>query len=96
MMARRRRMSLALKRKLYLVGAGCFFVLGVLGLFLPILQGILFLLVSLVLFARGSARGRLLRRKFIKRYPQWGGKLQSAEHWLSGLPRRLKRKLGWR
>ena len=90
-MARRKRMSLALKRKLYLVGAGFFFVLGVLGLFLPILQGVLFLMVSLILFAKGSARGRLLRRRFIHRYPKWGAKLNDAEKWLAGLPRRIKK-----
>jgi len=93
-MARRKRISLALKRKLYLVGAGFFFVLGILGLFLPILQGVLFLLVSLVLFAKGSARGRLMRRRFIHRYPKWGAKLKSAEDWLHHLPRRIKKKLG--
>lgn len=92
-MARRKRMSLALKRKLYLVGAGFFFILGVLGLFLPILQGVLFLTVSFVLFARGSARGRLLRQRFVRRYPQWGAKLKSAEHWISHLPGRIKKKL---
>lgn len=95
-MARRKRMSLAFKRKLYLVGAGFFFVLGILGLFLPILQGVLFLMVALVLFAKGSARGRLMRRRFIHRYPKWGEKLQSAEHWLHHLPGRIKKKLGRR
>ena len=95
-MARRKRMSLALKRKLYLVGAGLFFILGILGLFLPILQGVLFLLVSLVLFSRGSARGRLMRRRFIHRYPVWGHNLKSAEDWIHHLPGRIKKKLGWR
>jgi uncharacterized protein len=95
-MARRKRMSLAFKRKLYLVGAGFFFVLGILGLFLPILQGVLFLMVSLVLFAKGSARGRLMRRRFIHRYPKWGAKLKSSEHWLHHLPGRIKKKLGRR
>ena len=81
-----------LKRKLYLVGAAVFFVLGIIGLFVPVLQGVLFLLVSLVLFAKGSARGRILRRNLIKRYPQWGAKATAAEKWLSGLLRRVK---GW-
>ena len=81
-----------LKRKLYLAGAAVFFILGIIGLFLPVLQGVLFLLVSLVLFAKGSARGRILRRKLIKRYPKWGAKVTAAEKWLSGLLRRVK---GW-
>ena len=95
-MARRKWMSLALKRKLCLIGAGFFFILGILGLFLPILQGVLFLLVSFVLFSKGSARGRLMRRRFIHRYPKLGGKLQSAEDWVHHLPGRIKKKLGGR
>lgn len=94
-MARRKRMSLAIKRKLYLIAGICFFILGILGLFLPILQGVLFLLVSLVLLSKSSSRVRLLKRKFIHRYPQWGAKLQSAEKWSNSLPGRIKKKLGW-
>ena len=90
-MAPRRKMSIAFKRKLYLIGGVVFFILGVLGLFLPILQGVLFLLVSLILFARGSARGRMLKRKLVLRYPQWGAKVITAEVWLAGLPQRMKR-----
>ena len=90
-MSPRRKMSIAFKRKLYLIGGVVFFILGVLGLFLPILQGVLFLLVSLILFARGSARGRMLRRRLIKRYPQWGSKLIAVEEWLAGAPQRIKR-----
>lgn len=90
-MARRWTMTLALKRKLCLGAAVFFFFLGVLGLFLPILQGVLFLLVSLILFSKGSARGRMLRRRFVKRYPQWGIKVAVAEAWLGSLPHRVKR-----
>lgn len=91
-MARRRKVPLSLKRKFYLVGGIVFFILGVLGLFLPILQGVLFLLVSLILFSKGSARGRILRRRLIQRYPQWSAKVISAEVWLAGLPHRIKRR----
>ena len=92
-MAGRKRLPVALKRKLYLIGAFFFFVIGILGLFLPILQGALFLFVSLILFSKGSARGRALRRKFVKRYPQWGAKLNGAEKWLHMLPGRIKKRL---
>ena len=88
----RRKMPLALKRKLYLASGFFFLILGILGLFLPILQGVLFLFVSLILFSKGSARARVLRRKFVKRYPQWGAKLDAAEKWLNGLPGRIKKK----
>jgi len=83
-------MSPELKRKLYLAGAAVFFILGVVGLFLPVLQGGLFLLVSLILFAKGSPYGRILRRRLLLRYPQWGAKAMAAESWVAGLPRRVK------
>lgn len=81
-----------LKRKLYLVAGIFFFILGVLGLFLPILQGVLFLLVSLVFLSKGSSRVRAWRQRFKRRYPQWGAKLDHAETWSKGLPARIK---GW-
>jgi uncharacterized membrane protein YbaN (DUF454 family) len=81
-----------LKRKLYLVAGIFFFILGVLGLFLPILQGVLFLLVSLVFLSKGSSRVRALKQKFKRRYPEWGAKLDHAEAWSKGLPARIK---GW-
>lgn len=46
-----------------------FLILGILGLFLPILQGILFLVVSAILFVRVSPRARLLRQRLRKKYP---------------------------
>lgn len=46
-----------------------FLILGILGLFLPVLQGILFLVVSAVLFVRVSPRARLLRQRLRRRYP---------------------------
>jgi uncharacterized membrane protein YbaN (DUF454 family) len=64
----------------------------VLGLFLPILQGFLFLFVSLILFSKGSDTGHRLREKFERRYPQWGGKISAAEDWLNELPGRIKKK----
>jgi uncharacterized membrane protein YbaN (DUF454 family) len=88
----RRKMSEGLKRKLYLVGAFFFLILGILGLFLPILQGVLFLFVSLILFSKGSERGKQLRDKFERRYPKWGDKIKSAETWIEELPGRIKKK----
>ncbi len=79
-----------LKRKLYLV-AGTFFVfLGVIGLFLPILQGVLFLFVGLVLLSKGSSRVRALKQKFKRRYPKWGVKIEQAEAWAKEMPARMK------
>jgi uncharacterized protein len=75
-----------------------FIVLGVLGLFLPILQGILFLLIGLALLSAVSPRVRLfrqrLRRRARARYPHWTGRFEEAErrakHWVRRIvkPRR--------
>lgn len=67
---------------LWFVGWFCIF-LGVLGLFLPILQGILFLLIGLFILSLVSPRIRLFRRrlraKARTRYPKWTGKFEEAE-----------------
>jgi hypothetical protein len=67
---------------LRLTGWG-FIVLGILGIFLPILQGILFLLVGMYILGRVSPRMRMwrmhFRRKARERYPSWTGKFEEAE-----------------
>ena len=47
-----------------------FLILGVLGLFLPILQGILFIFVGLLILAPESKRIQRLLDKLRKRYPK--------------------------
>ncbi|MDX1483290.1 MAG: DUF454 family protein [Alphaproteobacteria bacterium] len=72
-------MTLAVKRKLFLVAGWIFLVLGVLGLFLPILQGFLFLLVGLILLAKAQPRFRLLKIRMKKRYPKYAAAFEAAE-----------------
>ncbi len=72
-------MTPARKRKLLVVGGWVFLVLGILGLFLPILQGILFLLVGLILLAKAQPRFRLLKMRLKKRYPKYAAGFQAAE-----------------
>ena len=55
-----------------------FIFLGILGLFLPILQGILFLAIGMVILSRRSPRVRLLIRRLAKRYPAFGRALIEA------------------
>jgi uncharacterized membrane protein YbaN (DUF454 family) len=59
-------------KKIGLLIIGWFFVvLGILGLFLPILQGILFILIGLAIL---SSRSKLIRRflKYLEeRYPHY-------------------------
>lgn len=67
---------------LWVTGWFCIF-LGVLGLFLPILQGILFLLIGLFILSLVSPRIRLFRQRLRARararYPKWMGKFEEAE-----------------
>jgi|SRR5215470_10697109 uncharacterized membrane protein YbaN (DUF454 family) len=55
-----------------------FIVLGILGIFLPILQGILFLLVGLMLLSNSSPRAARLLNKLRERFPRLGKTLDQA------------------
>ncbi|CAN0559873.1 unnamed protein product [Laminaria digitata] len=73
------------------LGLGWLFVfLGILGLFLPILQGILFLTIGLVLLSRESewAAGKLNWLK--TRYPRFGKTYDEADRRALRLWERLR------
>jgi len=72
-------MTLKAKRRILLVVGWFFLVLGILGLFLPILQGALFLLIALVLLAKANPRFRLLKQRIRRRYPRYAVLLEKAE-----------------
>lgn len=59
-----------------------FVVLGFLGLFLPILQGVLFLLVGLFILSMTWPRARLIRQRLGKRFPHIKKGIDDAEKWL--------------
>jgi hypothetical protein len=73
-----------------IIGLGWFFmVLGVLGLFLPILQGVLFLAVGIALLAREVEWVRRRRESLYARYPklrEWNDK---AEAWVERQGQRI-------
>jgi uncharacterized membrane protein YbaN (DUF454 family) len=89
----------AWKRPLLLILGWVFVALGLAGLFLPFLQGILFLLVGVYLLALGSARVRLLRqraRRWLReRYPERMAQLEAAErramNWIRARTARFRR-----
>lgn len=97
---RNRRNNTGWKRLLLRLTGWSFIVLGILGIFLPILQGILFLLVGMYILGRVSPRMRLwrlrARRKARERYPSWTGKFEEAEvkakYWVNKIlkPKRKK------
>lgn len=63
----------------WLVIGTAFVVLGIVGLFLPILQGILFIVIGLMCLAKGSALVRSQKMNFKKRFPKIGAKLTQIE-----------------
>ncbi len=72
-------MTLAVKRKLFLVAGWILLVFGVLGIFLPFLQGILFLFLGLILLAKAQPRFRLLKIRLKRRYPKYAAAFEGAE-----------------
>ena len=89
-------MPVLVKRILVLgVGWG-FILLGIVGLFLPILQGILFLLVGLAILSIESpfARGILVTLR--RRFPNLSRKLDAAERRARGMFARFNKNKGSR
>lgn len=67
-----------------------FLALGVVGLFLPFLQGLLFIVVGLVLLSRHSLWARRLLDRFKERHPQAGRVIQQAERLVRRTTYRLR------
>lgn len=61
-------MAFAKKTLIYMIGWS-FILLGIVGLFLPILQGILFLLIGLLVLSKESTTAKNLLHRIEKRYP---------------------------
>ena len=59
----------AMKRILVLIVGWAFIVVGIIGLFLPILQGILFLMVGLIILSTEYHWARRLLEKVRERFP---------------------------
>lgn len=94
---RRRRPRKNGLRRWLLFGLGwLFMLLGVAGLFLPFLQGILFLVIGAVLLATASPRARLLRQRLRRRlqvrYPLQVARYEAWEDRARGWLRRRGRK----
>ncbi len=80
-------------RHYIMLSVGWFFIiLGILGLFLPILQGILFLAIGMVILSRRSPRVRLMIRKLAKKYPAFGKALKEARIRVDRLREKFGRK----
>jgi uncharacterized membrane protein YbaN (DUF454 family) len=78
-----REMSLARK----VIGV-FFLILGVLGLFLPVLQGLLFILIGLALLFPNNHYIQSLLQKAKNRYPRQAQRLDAFKSWLRNILRR--------
>jgi uncharacterized membrane protein YbaN (DUF454 family) len=66
-------------RHYIILGLGWIFIfLGILGLFLPVLQGILFLCIGAILLSSVSPRMRWLIMKAGQRYPRFRTALEAS------------------
>lgn len=71
-------MSAPWKRIALLIVGWLFIVLGIAGLFLPFLQGILFLLIGLVILSTEYHWARRVLEKVRTRFPKLGNVIQAA------------------
>ena len=79
-----------------MLGLGYGFLgLGFLGLFLPILQGVLFLAIGLIILSRHATWAERLILRLKTRYPRAGELFTKAEvmaeHWIHKVSRRVRR-----
>jgi uncharacterized protein len=87
-------MSPRTKRLLKIILGWVFLVLGVAGLFLPILQGVLFLAIGLVILAQEQPWAHGLMTRIRRRYPHmamvFDNAHRKAEAWMHKLTHRRK------
>lgn len=82
--------------RLLMLGVGYGFLgLGFLGLFLPILQGILFLAIGLIILSRHASWAERLLLRLKERFPRTGQVFTraeiAAERWIHRIGRRIRR-----
>ncbi len=77
------------KRILLLVVGWAFILLGILGLFLPVLQGVLFLLVGLIILSSEYVWAHRLLTKVRERFPKIGRTADRATEKASAWLRRI-------
>ncbi len=77
--------SRQVKRVIVLVIGWALVLLGVVGLFLPLLQGILLLLLGLYVLSRESRTARGLFERLRQRYPRADARMQDLKERLRSL-----------
>ena len=71
-----------------------FLLLGILGLFLPFLQGFLFIAVGLILLSRHASWARSALDWIKRRHPRLGAGIDRAEIWTTRKTRQMRVRLG--
>jgi uncharacterized protein len=89
-----KRLSSEMRRLALLIAGWFFVVLGILGLFLPILQGVLFLFVGAGLLSLASPRVRLWRMRLGSRYPMVRRGQEQAQAWMKRMRARFHSRPG--
>lgn len=83
-------MSKTFKRWLVILGGWAFVAVGVAGLFLPFLQGILFLLIGVSILSSEYAWARRLLQKLRRRFPSFSARIDTAQtrarEWMKHFP----------
>jgi uncharacterized protein len=80
-----------MKRVLLIVTGWLFILLGIAGLFLPVLQGILFLVIGLLILSREYSWARNLLERFERRFPDVSKKATRVSRRM-----RARMRLAWR
>ena len=83
-------MTAQLRRIAILILAWIFILLGIAGLFLPFLQGFLFLFIGVLLLSRESEIVRRQLERLRERYPKFGHYMDEAEGWMKKQWNRLR------
>lgn len=66
-----------------------FLALGVLGLFLPVLQGVLFIAIGLSILASEQPWAHALLHRLRRRFPRFAAAFDDARHRMAGWTHRL-------
>lgn len=80
------------KRLLILIAGWFFIFLGILGIFLPILQGILFLAVGFYLLSLESPWAHRKMEQMRERYPRLGATFDEARSRAARIARKLRKR----
>jgi uncharacterized protein len=83
-------MAAQLRRIAILTLGWIFILLGIAGMFLPFLQGFLFLFIGLLLLSRESEIVRRQLERLRARYPKFGLYMDQAEDWMKKQWNRLR------